>query len=131
MARQWFTTLWKRGSSDGGRRQPQRPQRQRIDRYFECNWLSDWGEEQTRVSSISPTGCFIDSRFTVPPSGTHVQELSVALPSGCITVGGMVLSARPGVGFAVRFTEVDAATRARLIALVASRPQERYRASSA
>jgi hypothetical protein len=131
MARQWLTTLWKRGSSDGGRRQPQRPQRQRIERYFECNWLSDWGEEQTRVSSISPTGCFIDSRFTVPPSGAHVPELSVALPSGCITVGGTVLSARPGVGFAVRFTEVDSATRARLIALVASRPQERYRASSA
>ena len=131
MARQWLTTLWKRGSSDGGRRKAQRPQRQRIDRYFECNWLSDWGEEQTRVSSISPTGCFIDSRFTVPPSGSHVQELSVALPSGCITLGGTVLSARPGIGFAVRFTEVDETTRARLIALVAARPQERYRASSA
>lgn len=131
MARQWFTALWKRGSSDSGRRSPQRPRRQRIDRYFECNWLSEWGEEQTRVSSISPTGCFIDSRFTVPHSGAHVQELSVALPSGCITVEGTVLAAQPGVGFAVRFTEVDAATRARLIALVAARPQERYRASSA
>lgn len=131
MARHWFTTLWKRGTSDGGRHRPQRPQRQRIDRYFECNWLSDWGEEQTRVSSISPTGCFIDSRFTVPPSGTHVQELSVALPSGCINVEGTVLSATPGIGFAVRFTQIDKATRARLIALVAARPQERYRASSA
>ena len=44
---------------------------------------------------------------------------------------GTVLSARPGVGFAVRFTGVDPATKARLMALVAARPQERYRASSA
>ena len=116
MARQWFTALWNRGPSSP--RRQGRGQRQRIDRYFECNWLSDWGEEQTRVSSISPTGCFIDSRCTVPPSGAHVQELSVALPGGCITVEGTVLAARPGIGFAVRFEGVDAATHDRLRSLV-------------
>jgi hypothetical protein len=34
MAGQWFTALWNRGPG-GGRRQ-----RQRIYRYFECNWVS-------------------------------------------------------------------------------------------
>ncbi len=116
MARQWFTAFWK--SAPRIARRTGRRQRQRIDRYFECNWLSEWGEEQTRVSSISPTGCFIDSRLTVPPSGTHVRELSVALPGGCITVAGTVLAANPGIGFAVRFIGVDAETHDRLRALV-------------
>ena len=116
---QWLTTLWTRGSTVAPR--PRRRQRQRIERYFECDWLSAWGEEKTRVSSISPTGCFIDSRFTVPPQGTSVQEISVALPGGSVTVGGTVLAATPGIGFAVRFTEVDDATRARLRAVVGLR----------
>ena len=121
MAWQWLTTLWKRGSSDGGRRKAQRPQRQRIDRYFECNWLSDWGEEQTRVSSISPTGCYIDSRFTVPPQGTHVRQIYVALPGGDLNVHGVVLEATPGVGFAVRFADMDDETQARLCAVTGAR----------
>jgi hypothetical protein len=113
MARQWLAALWKRE-----RPRPGRPHRQRIDRYFECNWLSAWGEEETRVRSISPTGCYIDSRLTVPPTGTSVPELRVALPGGCITVTGTVLDATPGIGFAVRFTGVDYETRTRLRALV-------------
>ena len=39
MAGQWFTTLWNRGPGSGRR------QRQRIYRYFECNWVSPWGEQ--------------------------------------------------------------------------------------
>ena len=114
MARQWLTGLWKKGSATrGGRRQ-----RQRIERYFECDWFTAWGEEKTRVSSISPTGCYIDSRLTVPPEGTFLQGISVALPGGQITVDGMVLQATPGVGFAVRFTEVNDEARARLTGLV-------------
>jgi len=116
MAKLWLSALWKRPMTNKGRRQ-----RQRVERYFECNWLSPWGEEQTRVSSISPTGCYIDSRFTVPPEGTWVREISVALPDGSVTVGGTVLMATPGVGFAVRFTQVDDSVRARLTELVAAR----------
>ena len=116
MARQWLTALLKRGRPAGDRR----PQRHRIERYFECNWLSEWGMEETRIRSISNTGCYIDSRLTVPPEGTSLPEISVALPGGCITVGGTVLMATPGVGFAVRFTGVDPETRARLSSLVAA-----------
>ena len=66
MAGQWFTALWNRGS--GGRRRGKR-----IYRYFECNWVSPWGDQQARISSISPTGCYINDRFTVPPEG-HARE---------------------------------------------------------
>lgn len=112
MAGMWFTSLWNRGSG-GGRRQ-----RQRIYRYFECNWVSPWGEQQARISSISPTGCYIDDRFTVPPEGTHVREICVAVPGGEISVHGTVIGATPGVGFAVRFADMDDATNARLRGLV-------------
>lgn len=111
MAQQWMTTLWKRGLSE-------RRRRQRIEQYFECTWLSAWGEEKCRVSSISPTGCYIDSRFTVPAQGASVPEITLTLPTGQVTVQGEVVHAMPGVGFAVRFTEVDADTSARLTALV-------------
>ena len=121
MAQGWLTGLWARVPGGGRRPSGGRRKRQRIDRYFECNWLSAWGEEQTRVSSISPTGCFIDSRFTVPPEGTHVREISVAVPGGEISVHGTVLGGTPGIGFAVRFADMDDETRSRLRGLVGAR----------
>jgi hypothetical protein len=95
-----------------------RRQHQRIARYFECTWLSQWGEEQSRVSSLSANGCYIENRFSVPPEGASVLELTVALPSGTLSLRGTVIEATPGMGFAVRFTELDADTRDRLSALV-------------
>ena len=117
MAWQWLTARLNRPPGGGRRRQ-----RQRIYRYFECNWVSTWGEQQSRVSSISPTGCYIDSRLTVPPEGYHVREISVALPSGELSVHGTVLKATPGVGFAVRFADMDDETQARLCALTGVTP---------
>jgi|SRR6188474_3556063 hypothetical protein len=117
MALQWLTR-WRSAAVREDHRAPLRPKRQRIDRYFECNWLSDEGEEQTRVSSISPTGCYIDSRLIVPPEGTHLQEISVALPGGCLTLEGTVIGSTPGIGFAVRFTGVDRQSRTRLCRLI-------------
>ena len=91
-----------------------RQRRQRISRYFDCTWQSEWGPQRSRVSSLSPTGCYVEDRFTVPPSGEFVPELTVNLPGGQICVQGMVMDAMPGIGFAVRFTQVDADTQSRL-----------------
>jgi hypothetical protein len=101
--------------ADSGR---DRRQHQRIARYFECTWLSPWGEEQSRVNSLSSTGCYIENRFSVPPDGASVLELTIALPSGTINLRGTVIDATPGLGFAVQFTELDADTRDRLSAFV-------------
>ena len=118
MAWQWLTRLQRAGLREDHRAPLRPPKRQRIHRYFECNWLGEGGEEQTRVSSISPTGCYIDSRSTVPPEGTHLQEINVALPGGDLTLEGTVIGATPGIGFAVRFTGVNRETRTRLCRLV-------------
>jgi hypothetical protein len=95
-----------------------RQKRQRIARFFDCTWESEWGRQRSRISSISPTGCYIEDRFTVPPEGDIVDELTVALPTGPICVQGLVVDSMPGIGFAVRFTGIDTDARARLAAMV-------------
>lgn len=122
MAQRWLTALWSRVPNGPHAPSGRRPKRQRIERYIECNWVSPWGDEQTRISSLSPTGCYINSRFSVPPQGTHVREICLAVPDGQISVHGIVVSATPGVGFAVRFADMDDETNARLRKLVGARP---------
>jgi hypothetical protein len=92
--------------------------RQRIARYFGCTWQSAWGMERSRVSSISPTGCYIEDRFTVPRRGEEIRELTVDVVSAQLRLQGTVLQAMPGVGFAVRFTGMDMNTRECLTAVV-------------
>jgi hypothetical protein len=110
MPQRWLNALWlgKQG----------RAQRQRIVRYFDCTWCSAWGEERSRVSSLSPTGCYIESRSSVPPVGEEIRDLTVILPTGSLGLHGTVIEATRGVGFVVRFTEVDTGTHDRLSALV-------------
>ena len=115
MAHQRLTSWWNQGP--GGNRR----QRQRIERYFDCSWMSVWGDQKARISSISPTGCYIDSRFTVPPEGTHVREICLAIPGGELSVHGTVLCPTPGVGFAVRFADMDDVTQSTLDRLVFAR----------
>jgi hypothetical protein len=65
-------------------------------------------------------GSRVDSRFTVPAEGTVVREITLTLTTGTLTLQGTVIAAMRGVGFAVRFTELDKDTRDRLSALIYS-----------
>jgi len=120
MAKIWLTNLWKRASDGDVVQAPTWTQRrQRVSRYIDCHWVSAFGEQQTRISSISPTGCYIDSRFTVPAEGTHVREICLMIPGGEeLSVHGTVLCPTPGVGFAVRFADMDDETQGALNSLV-------------
>jgi hypothetical protein len=82
--------------------------RQRVAHYFDCTWSSPFGEERARISNISPTGCYIESRFSVPQTGTVLIDLSFTLFTAPLCVHGTVIDATPGVGFAVRFRDLDA-----------------------
>ena len=92
------------------RRQPRREQ------YFECTWVADWGEERGRVSSLSITGCYIETRGTAPAEGTPLSG-TITLPSGDIAVQGTVVNVLRGVGFAVQFTDLDEDVQHKLAAL--------------
>jgi hypothetical protein len=95
-----------------------RQQRQRIVRYFDCTWESAWGPRRSRISSLSPTGCYIEDRSSAPAEGETVPEITVNLPTGPVCVQGTVMDPMPGIGFAVRFGKIDADTRAQLRAVV-------------
>jgi hypothetical protein len=49
-----------------------------------------------------------------------VQELTIAVPTGTVTLQGTVIDAMSGVGFAVRFSELDTTTRDRLNVVIHS-----------
>lgn len=101
-----------------------REQRQRVVQYFDCTWVSQWGPMNARISSLSPTGCYIDSRFSVPAVGETVENITVTpRAENPLVLHGTVIDATRGVGFAVRFTELDEATRERLNALLRSRQE--------
>ena len=87
-------------------------------RYFDCSWLSPWGQERARVSSLSLTGCYIESRFSVPPDGVVIRDLTIALPTGTVRLEGTVVDAISGVGFAVQFSQFDVKTRESLNVLI-------------
>jgi len=112
--------LWRSARFWGNRvrRTGRRQQRQRIERHFDCTWLTTLGEEKTRISSLSPTGCYIDSRFTTPAEGTVVEDITITLPIGSLTVQGTVLNTMRGIGFAVRFNDLDEETRDSLSVLI-------------
>ena len=94
-----------------------RRRQQRLEQYFDCVWVSDWSEERSRVSNLSPEGCYIECRSAVPSEGTSVLSITLTLPTGEITLQGTVVHSIRGVGFAVHFTEVDEDAHARLSAL--------------
>jgi hypothetical protein len=95
-----------------------RRRRQRIDRYFSCTWQSPFGLARARVSSLSPTGCYVEDRFLAAKRDEEIPELTIELPDGPVILRGFVIDAMPGVGFAVRFTRVDEEARACLSAVV-------------
>jgi len=95
--------------------------RQRVVHYFDCTWASQWGPIEARLSNISPTGCYIESRFTVPALGEIVENITVT-PNGepPLVLHGPVIDSMRGIGFAVRFAQLDDESRARLSALLHS-----------
>ena len=100
----------------------ERGKRQRVVQYFDCIWVSQWGPIQARISNLSPTGCYIVSRLSVPAVGETVENITVT-PSAehPLVLHGTVIESTRGIGFAVRFTELDEDTRERLSALLRSR----------
>ena len=90
----------------GERRRSVRP---KVD--FACSWRRD-----AQVTELSVASCYVDTRH-VPAVG-KLAEFEIALPGGEVAVKGTVLHGRTGVGFAVRFEEMDDDTRVRIAGAV-------------
>jgi len=91
-------------------------------RYFDCSWVGQWGSTKSRISDLSVSGCYIESRFTAPAVGEEVSNITIPLGAESpLVLHGTVVRATRGIGFAVRFTDVDAEMRHRLEGALASR----------
>ena len=84
--------------------------------YLDCTWDGASGLSTIRISDLSVTGCFVDSRAT-PPVG-HRIGVHVTLGTVPATLYGTVVSTQREIGFAVQFEELDPATRERLLGLL-------------
>lgn len=116
MLLRWWTG--RRNGAPAPARPAERRQAERLGRYFDCAWTSEWGTQSGRVNSLSPAGCYIESRVLVPAAGATVRDIIITLDDGTIVLQGTAVDPMPGVGFAVRFTGLDAETHARLNDLV-------------
>lgn len=98
----------------------ERRRQERKEHYFECTWVSDWSEERGRVSSLSPSGCYVECRSAVPSEGTPLTAITITLPTGELTLRGTVIHSIRGVGFGVEFTDVNEEAHTRLTALTSA-----------
>ena len=85
-----------------------RRQHPRTDRYFDCTYTTAWGSAEGRVNSLSPNGCYIESRTAALAGGTILEDVTISLPAGPLSLRGVVINPTRGVGFAVQFSDVDA-----------------------
>jgi hypothetical protein len=70
-------------------------------------------ETTLRIYDLSMGGCLIESLSEV--TGEHPIRLRIALPDGhSVTVRGRVMLPPRDIGYAVRFIDLDAATRDRI-----------------
>ena len=70
-------------------------------------------EFRLRIYDLSVGGCLIESLAEITPG--HPIRLRITLPDGDpVTVRGHVTRPLPDIGFAVRFVDLDAATRERI-----------------
>jgi hypothetical protein len=85
----------------------------RVPGPFEANRVGA-PESPLKISNLSEGGCFVASREDGLQPGEPCA-LRVTLPGGeTLALAGEVLYVRPGVGFAVLFTQLQADTYTRL-----------------
>ena len=72
----------------------------------ECEWaLFNGSFAHTRLSDLGLGGCFVESRVSPQPGDT--TEVAVTLLDTPTTLRGTVVSVQPGIGFALRFSDLD------------------------
>jgi hypothetical protein len=93
---------------------------------LEAKWRGSSGATPCRISDISLTGCFVQS-LAAPSVGTKTKLTIDFGPERSVTVRGEVVYTETGMGFAVKFTDLDDETGASLeqeLEAVKTRPDD-------
>jgi hypothetical protein len=86
----------------------------RVIHFFDCRWFGKWGATDARLDDLSVSGCHVVNRFSTPSLGETVEIDVVRTAAEPLLLSGEVVHVERGVGFSVRFSEVDADTRAQI-----------------
>ena len=92
----------------------------RVNHYFDCRWFGKWGATDARLDDLSVSGCHVVNRFSTPSMGETVEIDVVRTAADPLLLSGEVVHVERGVGFSVRFGEVNADIRAQIAALMES-----------
>jgi hypothetical protein len=84
----------------------ERRQQKRLAHPLEGSWRGASGATQCRISDISATGCFVQG-LAQPASGERTKIVIEFGEGDAVTLNGEVVYAERGMGFALRFVDVD------------------------
>lgn len=101
----------------------------RVPHYFDCRWYGKWGGTDARLDDLSVGGCHIVNRFSTPSAGETVDIEIIGATAEPLALAGEVVDVQRGVGFAVRFGELDEDTRAQVDALISGAESSNRRSS--
>ena len=93
---------------------------ERVPYYVEVTLESSSGKLETRISDISPGGCYIDSTATVNSGEKVAFELK--RPDGTsLRFTGTIAYVLDGFGFGVQFTDLSDQQKAAIDEIIANR----------
>jgi len=91
----------------------------RVSHHFDCRWSGRWGTTEARLEDLSATGCYIVSRLTTPSVGEIVDIGLIRSTKEPLPLSGEVVQVERGVGFSLRFVELNTETRDEIESLIA------------
>ena len=95
----------------------ERRSKKRYEVCLDAIWDGARGNSRARVTDLSEDGCYIDS-ISEALTG-EILHLKVQLPSGeWLDLSGQVAHVFPRIGFGIRFVELSAITRQKLLWLL-------------
>jgi hypothetical protein len=91
----------------------------RVSHAFDCRWFGKWGATDAELDDLSATGCHVVCRLTTPSIGDSVDIEVLRTTKEPLALSGEVIQVERGVGFSVRFVELEAEIRDQIESLIA------------
>ncbi len=96
----------------------ERREHERLATSLEVTWAGAGTAAKVRVADLSVGGCWIDTR-SEPAVGDRIH-VKATLSGEQVSLPGTVVNVQRGLGFAIKFAELDEATRTQLTTFLES-----------
>jgi hypothetical protein len=89
---------------------------------LECHLVGTSGRMTVRISDVSLTGCYVDTRTEI--AAGSVAIITVSVRGEVMTLSGVVTHTHPGLGFGMQFDALSEKTHRQIEALLRSLSSE-------